>query len=76
VRKATGRGKDGFKIRDLFADERCTGSILDFLRTTDVRRGIEPDGAKEQAQREDSDRERELGGDEEEEDSGREEGGK
>jgi len=33
VRRATGRGKKRFKIRDLLADERCTQSILDFLRT-------------------------------------------
>jgi len=36
VRKETGRGKDRFTIRDLFADERCTSAILDFLRTTKV----------------------------------------
>jgi len=36
VRKKTKRGKDRFRIRDLFADERCTGAILDFLRTTEV----------------------------------------
>jgi hypothetical protein len=29
-RKETGRGKDRFKIRDLFADERCSQVILDF----------------------------------------------
>ena len=33
VRRDTGRGKNRFKIRDLLADERCTHSILDFLRT-------------------------------------------
>jgi hypothetical protein len=32
----TGRGKDRFKIRDLFADERCNQAVLDFLSTTDV----------------------------------------
>jgi len=36
VRKKTGRGKDRFRMRDLFADERCTGAILAFLRTTEV----------------------------------------
>ena len=36
VRRETGRGKDRFTIRDLFADERCTSAILDFLRTTKV----------------------------------------
>jgi len=36
VRKETGRGKDRFAIRDLFADERRTSAILDFLRTTKV----------------------------------------
>ena len=32
----TGRGKNRFTISELFADERCTGAILDFLRTTKV----------------------------------------
>ena len=40
VRKETGRGKSRFKIRDLFADERCSRAILDFLATTDVGRRI------------------------------------
>jgi len=31
VRRDTRRGKERFKIRDLFADERCSQSILDFL---------------------------------------------
>jgi hypothetical protein len=35
VRKETGRGKNRFTIQDLFADERCTRAILNFLRTTD-----------------------------------------
>jgi hypothetical protein len=38
VRRETGRGKDRFKIRDLFADERRSQATLDFLATTDVRR--------------------------------------
>jgi len=38
VRRETGRGKDQFDIRDLFADERCSRPILDFLSTTDVGR--------------------------------------
>jgi hypothetical protein len=42
VRRATGRGKNRFKIRDLFADERCTRPILDFLRTTEVGRRTGP----------------------------------
>jgi hypothetical protein len=42
VRRETGRGKNRFKIRDLFADERYTRLILDFLRTTEVRRRIGP----------------------------------
>jgi hypothetical protein len=41
VRRDTGRGKNRFKIRDLFADERCTRAILDFLRTTEVGRKME-----------------------------------
>jgi hypothetical protein len=42
VRKGTGRGKNRFKIRDLFADEWCTQPILEFLRTTEVGRRIGP----------------------------------
>jgi len=36
IRKKTGRGKNRFTIREMFADERCTGAVLDFLRTTRV----------------------------------------
>ena len=36
VREETGRGKDRFKISELFADERCSKAILDFLATTEV----------------------------------------
>jgi hypothetical protein len=48
VRRDTGRGKNRFKIRDLFADERCTRAILSFLRTTKVgrRMGDEEGGRK------------------------------
>jgi len=35
----TGR-KNRFKIRDLFADERCSQAILNFLSTTDVGRRV------------------------------------
>jgi hypothetical protein len=43
VRRETGRGKKGrFKIRDLFAGERCTRQILDFLRATEVGRRTGP----------------------------------
>lgn len=38
VRLQTGRGRDRFRIADLFADERCTEAILAFLQTTDVGR--------------------------------------
>jgi hypothetical protein len=44
VRKETGKGKDRFKIRDLFADSRCGQAILEFLSTTDVGRRAGPDG--------------------------------
>jgi hypothetical protein len=43
VRRDTGRGKNRFKIRDLFADERCARAILVFLRTTKVGRRAEQD---------------------------------
>jgi len=42
VRKATGRGKNRFTIRDLLADERCTRSVMDFLGTTKVGRRAGP----------------------------------
>lgn len=35
VRAETGRGKDQLRIRDLFADGRCSEAILQFLPTTD-----------------------------------------
>ena len=35
IRK-TGRGKNRFTIKEMFADEWCTGVVLDFLRTTRV----------------------------------------
>jgi hypothetical protein len=51
VRRGTGRGKDRFKIRDLFAVERCSQAVLDFLSTTDVGRRV-PNPAEEDAQSE------------------------
>jgi len=44
VRKVlqTGKGKDSHAIRDLFADERYTGAILDFLWTTEVGSRVGP----------------------------------
>jgi Zn-finger protein len=48
VRKETGRGRSCFKIRDLFADERCTRSILDFLRATEVGRRTGPKQGREE----------------------------
>jgi len=42
--KGTGTGKIRFKVRDFFADERCSWPILDFKRTTDVGRRVEPGG--------------------------------
>jgi len=42
VRKATGRWKSRWKIRDLLADERCGQAVLDFLSTTDVGRLVPP----------------------------------
>jgi len=44
VRKETGKGKSRFTVRDLFADERFTRSILDFLRTTRVGARVGPKG--------------------------------
>lgn len=65
------KGKYRFRIRDLFADERRTRSVFDFLRTTGVGRRTEPNGAREEAQGKESEREGEER--KEGEDSGREE---
>ena len=48
VREETGRGKDRFKISELFADERCSKAILDFLATTEVGRTAGPPVADEE----------------------------
>ena len=40
VKKETGRWKDRWKVRDLLADGRCSGVVLDFLSTTDVGRRV------------------------------------
>jgi hypothetical protein len=60
------RGKDRFKIHGLFADERCSQAVLDFLTSTDVGRRI-PDMAEDDARSEASEwelREREERGEE------------
>jgi len=46
ARRETGRAKDRFRIRDLFADERCSQAILDFLSTfgTSVEEEQKPEG--------------------------------
>ena len=36
VRRETGRWKNCWRIRDLFADRRCSQAVLDFLTSTDV----------------------------------------
>jgi len=40
VEKDTKRGKRRWKMAELFADERCSEAILEFLRTTDVGRKV------------------------------------
>jgi len=50
VRKETGRGKSQCRIRDLFADERCSRAVLDFLTSTDVGKivpAVEEDAGSE-----------------------------
>jgi len=42
VAKETKRRKRRWKMAELFADERCSGSILEFLRTTDVGKMVPP----------------------------------
>jgi hypothetical protein len=72
VWKETGRGKDRFKIRDLFANEQCTRSILDILHTTEGGGKTKAKVAREQAQSEDMVQEREegVGQEDDEEESG------
>jgi len=49
VRKETGKGKDRFKIQDLFVD--ASQAALDVLSATDVGRGV-PASAEEDTQSE------------------------
>jgi hypothetical protein len=53
---------------------RCTRSVLDFLRTTDIWRRLEPKGAREPTQGEDTEREGEGVLERESQDSARENG--
>ena len=48
VREETGRGKDRFKISELFAGERCSKANLDFLATTEVGPAAGPPVADEE----------------------------
>jgi len=41
------RGRGRTKVAELFADERCSQAILDFLATTDVGRTAGPQVAEE-----------------------------
>jgi len=53
VKKETGRWKSRWKIRDLFADPRCSQAILDFLASTQVGRRVpSPKEEEEDAQSE------------------------
>jgi len=53
VKKETGRWKSRWKIRDLFADPRCSQAILDFLASMQVgRRAPKPEEEEEDAQSE------------------------
>jgi len=61
------RGKDRTTIAELFADERCSQALLDFLATTDVGRTAGPrvaeegeEGASEASGWEDREREEQL----------------
>jgi len=59
-------GRDRTEIAELFADERCSQAILDFLATTDVGRTAGPpvaeegEGASEASEWEDREREEQL----------------
>jgi len=45
VKQETGSGKDRWSIAKLFADERCSEALLEFLRTTDVGRMVPGEAA-------------------------------
>ena len=40
VRKQNKRGRDRFRMADLFADERCSKAVLRFLETTGVSKTV------------------------------------
>ena len=40
VRKQTKRGRDRFRMADLFADQRCSRAVLRFLETTGVGKAV------------------------------------
>ena len=48
VRKRTKRGRDRFRIADLFADERCSKAVLRFLDTTEVGKTVPKEGPTEE----------------------------
>jgi len=52
AREETGRGKDRFKISELFADESYSKAILDFLATAEVGRAAGPPVVDEEPGRE------------------------
>jgi len=49
VYKETGRGKWRWRAQELFADQRCSQALLDFLTTTDVGRIVPPAGEEADA---------------------------
>jgi len=42
VEETTKKGKQKWRVGDLLADERCSPAVLDFLRSTHVRRTAPP----------------------------------
>jgi hypothetical protein len=49
VKQASGRGKSNTSMKDLFGDSRCSETILQFLRSTEIgrrfrERGLAEDG--------------------------------
>ena len=60
--KATGpaRRRDHTKIAELFADERCSQAILDFLATADVGRTLGPPVAEQRLAKGSREREERL----------------
>ena len=49
VYKETGRGKRRWRAHELFAEQRCSQALLDFLTATEMGRIVSPAGGEADA---------------------------